>query len=132
MAEDFLGRGWKFPVNVTAYAQVSMSEYEKDIKEAIWIILGTAKGERVMRPEFGCGIHDYVFEAINDSTLTLIADSVRDALIRWEHRIEVIDVGTSAERIHKGKLLISIDYEIRGTNNRFNLVYPFYLTEGEE
>ncbi|MCP4153137.1 MAG: GPW/gp25 family protein [bacterium] len=131
MAEEFLGRGWKFPVNVTPDAQIKMSEYEQDIREAIWIILGTSRGERVMRPQFGCGIHNYVFAAINSSAVTLIEDSVRDALIQWEHRIEVLKVEVTAERMNEGKLLINVDYRVRTTNNRFNLVYPFFLTEGE-
>lgn len=132
MAQDFLGKGWTFPVNVTPGAQIAMSQYENDIREAIWIILGTSKGERIMRPDFGCGIHDFVFTSVNRSVLTLIEDSIRDALVRWEHRIEVINISTSSERMNEGKLSINIEYKVRSTNNRFNLVYPFYLTEGEE
>lgn len=129
MAKDFLGRGWKFPVNVDGRGKVEMSEYEEDIKEAIWIILGTSKGERVMRPDFGCGIHDHVFASINTSTLGMIESSVREALTKWEPRIEVLKVEASPERAEVGQLLISIDYRVRTTNNEFNLVYPFYLRE---
>jgi phage baseplate assembly protein W len=107
-----------------------MSDYEQDVKEAIRIILGTSKGERVMRPDFGCGIHDYVFATINTSNLMLIENSVRDALTVWEYRIELISVKVLTDSAAGGKLLISIDYKIRTTNNRFNLVYPFYLKEG--
>lgn len=130
MAKEFLGRGWKFPVNVDAEGGIAMSEYEEDVKEAILIILGTAKGERVMRPDFGCGIHDYVFAPINTTTVTLVENSVRDALTNWEPRIELIKVEVSTERADEGKLPVSIDYRVRTTNNRFNLVYPFYLKEG--
>lgn len=132
MAKEFLGKGWRFPVNVDAQGEIHMSEYEQDIKEAIWIILTTSKGERVMRPDFGCGIHDYVFTVINTTTLSLIENSVREALVLWEPRIEVLAVDISREKINEGQLLVSIDYRVRTTNNRFNLVYPFYLTEGEQ
>lgn len=129
MAKEFLGRGWKFPLNVDLKGQIEMSD-ENDIKEAIWIILSTSKGERVMRPTFGCGIHDYVFEIINSSTLKMMEESVREALILWEPRIEIQQINVSTEKIDVGKLIISIDYLVRSTNNQFNLVYPFYLMEG--
>jgi hypothetical protein len=131
MAEKFLGTGWTFPVQPDEVTGcISMSQYEQDIKEALWIILSTRKGERVMRPEFGCGIHDFVFSVVNTSTLALIETSVREALTFWEPRIEVTDVKISTDRVNVGQLIINIDYKVRTTNNRFNLVYPFYLTEG--
>lgn len=130
MAKEFLGKGWKFPVTVdTSTGRIAMSEYEQDIKEAIWIILSTSKGERVMRPDFGCGIHELVFEPINTATISKIQDNIREALVLWEPRIEVIKVDVSQEKAHEGKLQISIDYRVRTTNNRSNLVYPFYLKE---
>ncbi|MCK4820670.1 GPW/gp25 family protein [bacterium] len=131
MAKEFLGKGWKFPVNADSKGQISMSEYEQDIRESIWIILSTSKGERLMRPEFGCGIHDFVFASINMSILTLIENSVRESLTLWEPRIEVMSVRVSTEKMNEGKLMINIDYKVRTTNNPFSLVYPFYLTEGE-
>lgn len=106
-----------------------MSEYEQDIKESIWIILSTSKGERVMRPDFGCGIHDLVFYPINTTTVNLIHNSIQEALTLWEPRIELNKLGVE-EKSDEGKLEISIDYRVRVTNNRFNLVYPFYLKEG--
>ena len=131
MAKEFLGRGWKFPVVVdTMTKNIAMSEYEQDIKEAIWIILSTSKGERVMRPDFGCGLHDLVFAPINPTTISLVQDDIQEALTLWEPRIELLNVEVSAEQSHEGKLFINIDYRVRLTNNRFNLVYPFYLTEG--
>ncbi len=130
MANEFLGRGWKFPVGVDMKGVVKTVAYEDDIREAIWIILSTAKGERVMRPGFGCGIHAYVFEAISSSVLGLIEGSVKDALLQLEPRIEVLKVQTLTDEISQGELIISIDYRVRTTNNRFNLVYPFYLKEG--
>jgi phage baseplate assembly protein W len=130
MAKEFLGVGWKFPVQTTPAGRIALSQYEEDIKEAIPIILSTAKGERVMRPDFGCGIHDLAFAPINTATLTLVENTVREALTIYEPRIELIRVKASAERAEEGKLLVSIDYRVRSTNNRFNLVYPFYLKEG--
>lgn len=130
MAKEFLGIGWKYPVKVDIDGKIAMSEYEVDIREAILIILGTAKGERVMRPDFGCGIHDLVFAPINPATISLVENSVREGLTLWEPRIELIKVEVSDKHSSEGKLLISIDYRVRVTNNRFNLVYPFYQKEG--
>ena len=130
MAKEFLGKGWKFPVGVDSTGEIEMSEYEQDIKEAIWIILSTSKGERVMRPDFGCGIHDFVFAAINTANIGLIESSVREALTTWEPRIELKNVSVSTENVDQGQLIVSIDYTVRTTNNEFNMVYPFYLTEG--
>lgn len=130
-AKAFLGRGWKFPARVDLNTgKIALSEFEQDIREAIWIILSTAKGERVMRPEFGCGIHDLVFASINTATLALVESNIRETLARFEPRIELLNVNISAAEAQNGKLLISMDYRVRQTNNEFNLVYPFYLTEG--
>ena len=129
MAKEFLGRGWKFPVNVSSAWRILMSEHEEDIKEAIWVILSTSKGERVMRPDFGCGIYEFVFAVINTATMGLIEASVREALTLWEPRIELVNVNVSVGKAEEGKLLISIDYRVRSTNNEFNLVFPFYLKE---
>jgi phage baseplate assembly protein W len=131
MAEEFLGIGWTFPIQVNEESRISMSEYEKDIKEAIWIILSTSKGERVMRPDFGCGIHEFVFSVMNTATITLISNSVKEALTIFEPRIQVTRVEVSSETISEGKLMIEVEYRVRTTNNRFNLVYPFYLSEGK-
>ena len=129
MYSDFLGRGWSFPVQPTAAGQAAMSAEEQSIREAIWIILATSPGERVMRPDFGCGIHDLVF-ALNDAdTVGSVQKKVRDALIRWEPRINVL--GVDVEVKGRGEvLLINIHYRVRTTNNFFNLVYPFYLAVG--
>lgn len=129
MAKEFLGKGWKFPVNVDTGGNIRMSEHEDNIKEAILIILSTAKGERVMRPDFGCGIHDLVFAQINSAVFSLIRSSVTEALKKWEPRIDVIKVDISSEKADEGKLLVNIEYEIRSTNNRYNMVYPFYIRE---
>ena len=129
MAREFLGVGWKFPVGVDGAGSIAMSEFEEDIRESIRIILSTSKGERPMRPDFGCGIHDLVFAPMNNTTIGLIESSVREALTLWEPRIELLSVRVSTEEADLGRLLVGIDYRVRATNNEFNLVYPFYLTE---
>ncbi|SFR68969.1 hypothetical protein SAMN04487947_3534 [Halogeometricum rufum] len=129
MNREFLGTGWTFPVETTDAADVAVSTGETDIDEAIRIILGTAKGERVMRPDFGCGIHDFVFAAVNTATVTMIQTSVEEALRKWEPRIEVRDVSVDIDDIDRGRLLVSVEYRVRQTNATGNLVYPFYINE---
>lgn len=130
MAREFLGTGWQFPVTTDRKGDVELSTGVDDIEESIRIVLGTAKGERVMRPEFGCGIHEYVFGSTNATTLNLVEAAVEEALVEWEPRIEVSNVDASADRIAEGLLSISIDYRVRSSNTEHNLVYPFYLAEG--
>lgn len=127
---DFLGKGWKFPFNINHQGKVDISSYEADIKEAILIILGTRPGERIMQPDFGCGIHEYVFSTMDTLSLRLIENSVIEALTRWEPRIDLVEVKAITDPASEGKLLINIDYRARTTNTSFNLVYPFYLKEG--
>jgi len=125
MSSEFLGVGWGFPVRFER--RLKLAEYEESIRQSIRIILETARGERVMRPDFGCSLHERVF-AVNDaSTRGLVADDVREALLQWEPRIEVLDVTVTASGIEEEVLRIGIDYRVRTTDNRFNLVYPFYL-----
>jgi phage baseplate assembly protein W len=123
---DFLGRGWKFAVAV-ANGSIVASEGEEKIRESILIILGTSKGERVMRPEFGCGINDLVFEVNSTATTTLVAFHVKEALQKWEPRIEVLNVFVSPDEVKREQLNIEIDYEVILTNSKANLVYPFFL-----
>jgi uncharacterized protein len=128
MNNDFFGIGWQFPVSKTDPGnQIAMARYEESIRQAIWIILGTAPGERVMRSDFGCGIHDLVFAVNRASTAGQAANQVRAALIRWEPRIDVLNVSAASDPGDATLLLIEIEYRVRTTNNRFNLVYPFYL-----
>jgi phage baseplate assembly protein W len=127
---DFLGLGWNFPVKTTTDAggQVMMApSAEEGIRQSIWLILSTAPGERVMRPDFGCGISDLVFGVNNAGTASAVAGAVREALSRWEPRIDVLDVYAAPDPARPNVLLIEIDYQVRSTNSRFNLVYPFYL-----
>jgi Bacteriophage baseplate protein W len=127
----FLGVGWQFPVRRDQTTQhFALAEYEESVKQSIWIVLSTVKGERVMRPNFGCDIHDLVF-APNDATTRGLAESyISEALQLWEPRIKVLQVSASTAGAHDEVLRISIDYRVRATDNRFNLVYPFYLERG--
>jgi len=128
--KDFLGRGWAFPVQIdTATGAIASVEYELDVRQSIEIILGTSAGERVMRPTFGCGIHDLVFESVDVATMTRIESAVREALTRYEARIDVLNVNVNADNAANGELLIELEYRIRRTNQTGNLVYPFYFKE---
>jgi phage baseplate assembly protein W len=130
--KQFQGTGWKFPIRTDVLGKLVFSSGEDSIRESIWLILSTARGERMMRPEFGCGIHDLVFASINVGTMGLIKANVQESLTFFEPRIDVINVDVSDKEATQGKLLIIIDYQIRITNNEFNLVFPFYLKEGSE
>ena len=131
MSKNFLGRGWKFPVEINAVKHcIAEAEYEDSIHQAIWIILSTAKGERVMRPNFGCGIHDLVIANNTASTIGEAKFEVEESLRNWEPRIEVLKVEAGASGKHGEELLINVSYRVRTTDNRFNLVYPFYLQRG--
>ncbi len=124
MAQDFLGRGWAFPAGVDAGGGIALAEGEDDIRQAIRIILGTALGEREMRPDFGCGVHELAFDP-GDASLTGKARFyVRNALERWEPRIEVESVEA---RLEGNRLTVDVRYVVRATNRRDNLVYPYYL-----
>lgn len=129
MPEEYLGRGWAFPVEVEE-GSIETAAGERTVKESIRVIIGTAKGERVMRPDFGCGIHDHVFDAVDANTLTLVETTVEEALVEFEPRIAVEGVGTSTDDLDEGVLLIEVDYRIRENNTRRNLVYPFYVEGG--
>jgi phage baseplate assembly protein W len=124
-----LGIGWYFPIEVSDAGQprFSIAEYEESVRQSILIILSTAKGERVMRPDFGSGLSELVFSVNNSATQAMAAFEAREALETWEPRIEVLDVKTATAGDRGEQLLIYIDYRVRTTDNRFNLVYPFYL-----
>ena len=127
MSKPFLGVGWSFPIAVDETADaIEQAAYEESIRQSIWIVLGTAKGERVMRPDFGCGIYDLVFEINSTATAGRVAQEVRRALLFFEPRIDVLDVAVRSDQGGE-VMLIDIDYQVRATNNAFNLVYPFYL-----
>jgi phage baseplate assembly protein W len=125
---DFLGLGWNFPVSLDHTGQIELApDSEEGIRQSIWTILATSPGERVMRPGFGCGIHDLVFGVNNAATATAVTRAVRQALATWEPRIDVLDAQAAPDPSRSNVLLIQISYQVRSTNSRFNLVYPFYL-----
>jgi len=126
MAKTFLGVGWSFPVGCDAAGAIQVAQYEESVRQAVWIILGTSKGERQMRPDFGCGIYDLVFEVSSASTAGKVAQAVRQALVAYEPRIDIRKIEVNPQN-DGNTLLIDIEYEVRATNNVFNLVYPFYL-----
>lgn len=129
--KSFLGRGLAFPVRPEpATGRLREQTEEDDIREAIRIILGTRKGERVMRPEFGCGIYEFLFGTMDYDTLRQMERAVQEALILWEPRIEAIQTRAETGSGADGEVLITIFYRVRSTNNQFNLVYPFYMSEG--
>jgi phage baseplate assembly protein W len=128
---DIIGTGVAFPLRVDRLGGLALSSGEGDVGEAVDLILGTAPGERPMRPEFGCGIHNYVFESIDAYTLGKVEYEIRDALDHWEPRIDVLDVEPDLSRVDEGILLIDITYQLRATNDIRNLVYPFYLIPSE-
>lgn len=128
MSKPFLGVGVGFPVSLDDEGNLNRAKYDESVRQAIWIILGTAKGERVMRPDFGCGIYDLVFEMRSPATAGRISQTVQADLLKFEPRIDVLNVQVIPQSDRDGeKLLISVDYQVRATNNVFNLVYPFYL-----
>jgi phage baseplate assembly protein W len=132
MAEQFIGAGLAFPMHVDATGGIALVRREREIEESIQIILATAPGERPMRPEFGCGIHDFVFAPADGSTAGQIAYEVRTSVERWEPRIDVTEVAVSVDSQAEGVLYIDIRYEVRGSNDKRNLVFPFYVIPTHE
>lgn len=128
----FLGRGWSFPVTFSKTSrQVVMLEAEEDVKNSIEILLQTTLGERIMQPEFGASMDQHVFDSISTSFRTFITEQIRIAIVKNEPRAELITVEYE-EDITGGKIDLLINYLVRGTNSRYNIVYPFYLIEGTD
>lgn len=130
----FIGRGWSFPpeFHPVKNQQTKMVSGREDIEQSIAILLKTIRGERVMIPEYGSNLDEMVFEAFDESVKTYLRDSINKALLYHETRIDPLLVKINDENIHDGVLLIEIEYNIRTTNSRFNMVYPFYIKEGTE
>ncbi|GAB2618781.1 GPW/gp25 family protein [Pseudactinotalea suaedae] len=129
---DFVGRGFAWPMRVDHTGALALTSGSSDLDDAIRVVLLTAPGERVMRPEFGCRIWDLLFEPITANLIGLIREAVRDALAQWEPRIEVLGVEPVQDEDATGLVRIRIDYRVRATNDRRNLVYPFYVIPREE
>ena len=125
-----LGSGLAFPLGVDDRGRIALAREEIDVEQAIRIILSTAPGERPMRPEFGCAVHDCVFERIEADTLARIDQAVRVALDRWEPRIAIEDI--AFETRSEGELLVHLRYRLRATNDVRNLVFPFYVVPAED
>jgi phage baseplate assembly protein W len=131
MNGDLVGRGWAFPAVISAAGGLALTSGHSSIDAAIRMTLSTAPGERVMRPDFGCGLWEHAFGPLDSSALGLMESAARQALARWEPRIDVLDV-TATPDPDQGRVLIDICYAIRATNDERNLVYPFYVIPREE
>ncbi len=129
---DLLGSGLAFPLQVDRAGGIALARGHDDIQQALELILGTAPGERPMRPEFGCGVHDFVFDTIDAETVGRMETEIRYALDRWEPRIEVQKIDFDLDGAQRGELTIPIGYRVRATNPKRNLVYPFYVIPAEE
>lgn len=130
--QSFLGRGWSFPVRFSSKSSsAAMSEDEKDIRESLEILLGTIKGERVMRPDFGTNIHINIFESLKTSMAARLSEDIRRAILFHEPRVIPEEISFRQES-EEGLILILLEYKIIATNTRTNLVYPFYLTEATD
>ena len=127
----FLGRGWSFPPSFNPDSgTVDMSQAEQDIKESLHILLSTSLGERVMLPKYGCNLNEYVFDGLDNTTQTMIRDLVETAIIYHEPRIDLEKVSIQDGNILEGRFEILIEFKIRATNSRSNMVFPFYTKEG--
>jgi phage baseplate assembly protein W len=129
--KSFLGTGWSFPPRFSPFDRnVEMVSGDKDIRESLRIIFSTSPGERLMHPSFGCGLKKMVFEHINETVKTQLKDLIERAVLFFEPRITLLHVDIDDTEINKGRLLIRLEYLIRTTNSRSNMVYPFYFQEG--
>jgi uncharacterized protein len=133
LAEEFVGAGWAaFPMRTDATGSIALVTRDEELEEAMRIVLVTAPGERPMRPEFGCAIHDYVFAPADATTCGMVAYEVRNSLARWEPRVEIVDVHVRPHPDERAMLMIDIRYTIKHTNDPRNLVFPFYTIPAEE
>ena len=131
-ANAFLGRGWSFPptFDQTLAPGAVMVDGVEDIEQSIRLILGTTPGQRTLLPDFGCPLSQFLFQALDLTTETMIKDAVSHALLHWEPRITVNTIQVSGEQANEGRIDVAIDYTVRATNSRANLVYPYWRTEG--
>ncbi|MFP3907172.1 MAG: GPW/gp25 family protein [Acidimicrobiales bacterium] len=128
----FIGRGLPFPMRVDHTGSIALAGGAAELDSSMRVIISTAPGERLMRPTFGCRIWDLLFEPINGNTLGLMAFAVREAIAQWETRVEVDQVDVVPDPDREGMVVITVDYRVRSTNDRRNLVYPFYVIPHEE
>ena len=131
MSGTFIGQGWAFPIRTNAVGQIALVSEMQELEEAVRLILGTAYGERPMRPEFGCGIHDLIFASVDSETAARVSYEVRASLTRWEPRIEVLAVDVTPDPANSGVMYIDIRYTPATANDPRNLVFPFYVIPEE-
>ena len=132
MSDEFIGAGWAVPVRTDATGRVALVAHGREIEESIRLILGTAFGERPMRPDYGCAIHDYLFAGLDSEIAGRMALAVRASLLRWEPRIDVLDVQVSFDAEDAARVYIDIRYSVGDSNDPRNLVFPFYTIPPEE
>lgn len=131
--QNFLGRGWCFPVSFTdGGADVHMVMGEEDIRQSLGILLSTALGERTMFSTYGCDLNSHLFEEVDQSLITRLSSTVTNSILLYEPRIDADEISVDQSKIDTGLLLITIDYTVRSTNNRYNMVYPFYINEANQ
>lgn len=126
-----LGRGWAAPAAVDGIGEPRLEAGAEKVRQSIRLVLGTRHGERAMRPDFGAGLEDFLFEPLSTTTAALVRHRVETALVQWEPRIDVLEVRVKVTGRRRDRLDISLDYRIRATNTFYNLVYPFFLQEGD-
>ena len=129
---DFIGRGWSFPPTFEPFVGVHMTEGVDDINSSLHILLTTLTGERIMQPRYGCDVQELLFEPLDTTFLTHIKDKIETAILYFEPRIRVENILVDGGLLLEGKVLVQVDYQIKGTNSRYNFVYPFYINEGTE
>lgn len=127
---NYLGKGWSFPPAFMKGQGVEMAESEEDIQQSLRILFSTTPGERIFRFDYGCNIRQWVFDEMNLSTKTLIIDAIKQAILYYEPRIEVEKINVEIKDAFEGILWINLDYTVRQTNSRSNIVFPFYFKEG--
>ncbi len=126
-----LGRGWAAPAAVDGVGEARLESGAEKVRQSIRLILGTRRGERAMRPDFGAGLEDFLFEPLSTTTAALVRHRVETALVQWEPRIDVLEVLVDVADRGRGRLDITIGYRIRSSNTFYNLVYPFFVQEGD-
>jgi uncharacterized protein len=132
VTSSIIGSGLAFPLGVDRRGSVALAHGENDIEQAMGVILSTAPGERPMRPEFGCEVHDLIFDTIDAAMIGKMDTAIRNALDRWEPRIVVTGIDFDLADKNEGQLAVTIEYIVRATNHQRNLVYPFYVIPAEE
>ena len=131
-SKSFLGSGLAFPLQLNSRGEIALVSGDKDIEQAIRIILGTRPGERVMRPTFGCRAHELIFEPRGARTLTLLRDYVDEALKFWEPRIQVQRIDTHYDNGSDGSIIVDITYQVKETHDTRSIIYPFFLSSEEQ